>query len=446
MLRLRVPRLVGLLAALVSPPPARATNPLILDQFTADPTVRVFDGRLYLYPSHDIATPPGKGRPDWFCMEDYHVFSSDNLADWHDHGVIVSQTSVPWTKPDAYAMWAPDCVTKNGRYFFYFPAVPKEGKGFRIGVATADHPTGPFTAEARPIEGVHGIDPCVLVDRDGRAYLYYSMRQIFVAPLQDNLLELAAPPQPIANLPAKGLIEGPFVFERNGLYYLTYPHVEDKIERLEYAIGRSPLGPFQPAGVLLDEAASGCWTVHHSIVEYQGEWYLFYHDNDLSPSFDKHRSTRADRLYFNADGTLRKVVPTLRGVGLASAAGELQLDRYSAAGPAGVSVAFLDPATPRAGWKIALDQAGAWVRFGAVDFGAGHQKTAILRASAPSGASLEIRLDRPDGPVIAGFNVAAESAWQLATAPVGHLDSGVHDLIVTATGPGPVSIDWLRFE
>ncbi len=106
--------------------------------------------------------------------------------------------------------------------------------------------------------------------------------------------------------------EGPFTFERNGTYYLTYPHVADKIERLEYATSTSPMGPYKWAGVILDESASGCWTVHHSILDYQGQWYLFYHDRDLSPSFDKNRSIRADKLYFNDDGSIRKVTPTLR--------------------------------------------------------------------------------------------------------------------------------------
>ncbi len=175
-----------------------------------------------------------------------------------------------------------------------------------------------------------GIDPAVLIDKDGSAYLYYSLNKIFVARLKPNMLEIEGEPAVIDNLPKKGLQEGPFVFERNGIYYLTYPHVENKTERLEYATSTSPMGPFKAAGVILDEAESGCWTVHHSIVDYQGQWYLFYHDKDLSPSFDKNRAIRADKLFFNADGTIRKVIPTLRGVGLVEAKSQIQIDRYSA--------------------------------------------------------------------------------------------------------------------
>src|ERR1051325_90258 len=113
------------------------------------------------------------------------------------------------------------------------------------------------------------------------------------------------------------------------------------------------MGPYKTAGGILDETASGCWTVHQSIVEYQGQWYLFYHDKDLSPNFDKNRSIRADRLFFNEDGTIRKVIPTLRGVGIVDALREIQLDRYSAT-TGNVAVGFLNPANTREGWKVAL--------------------------------------------------------------------------------------------
>ncbi len=127
-----------------------AQNPIIRDQFSADPTARVFDGKVYVYPSHDILAVEGKGRVGWFCMEDYHVFSSENLTDWTDHGVIVHQEKVPWVNPKGYNMWAPDCISKNGKYYFYFPAGAKDtalGRGFSIGVAVADNPYGPFTPE-----------------------------------------------------------------------------------------------------------------------------------------------------------------------------------------------------------------------------------------------------------------------------------------------------------
>ena len=433
-------------AGLLSATPAFATNPLIMDQFTADPTARVFEGKIYVYPSHDIKAPPEyKGRPNWFVMEDYHVFSSENLTDWQDHGVIVKQTDVEWVNPSSYSMWAPDSVFKEGKYYFYFPAIAKSG-GFKIGVAIADKPYGPFKPVATSIEGVNGIDPCVFIDKDGNAYLFYSLNKIFVAKLKPSMLEIDGEPAVIANLPTQGLLEGPFMFERNGIYYLTYPHVANKIERLEYATSASATGPFKPSGVILDESASGCWTVHHSIVEYKGQWYLFYHDRDLSPSFDKNRSIRADKLFFNSDGTIKKVIPTLRGVGVVQAQRQIQIDRYSATSDGGIAVSFLDEANPHAGWKTTFSGAKSWVRFDEVDFGQGAQKTIDVRAKATDGGGLEIRLDRQDGPVIGRVEVAPGTEWKTTSAVAKRTAAGVHDLVVTQVGSKPVEVDWVSFR
>lgn len=445
---------VGLLTI----PTAFATNPLIMDQFTADPTARVFEGKIYLYPSHDIKAPPEyKGKPNWFVMEDYHVFSSDNLTDWQDHGVIVKQTAVDWVDPNAYAMWAPDCVFKDGKYYFYFPAIaksegPNDNKrpGFRIGVAVADKPDGPFKPMSTPIEGVRGIDPGVLIDKDGTAYLYYSLGKIYVAKLKPSMTEIDGEPQLIDNLPTRGLLEGPFPFERNGIYYLTYPHVENQRERLEYATSTSPLGPFTQRGVILDESESGCWTVHHSIVDYKGQWYLFYHDKDLSPSFDKNRSARADKLFFNEDGTIQKVIPTLRGVGVVNANSEIQIDRYSAKSAQGATVSFLDDANPHAGWKTTFTAANSWVRFNEVDFGQGAQKSIEVRARNADGTKhhsvIEIHLDKQDGPLLGRIKIRNANDWTVLSTTAKKIPPGVHDLVVNDAGTDAVEVDWIRFK
>ena len=216
---------------------ASAQNPIISEQYSADPTARVFNGKVYLYPSHDIPSPIEKLK-EWFCMADYHVFSSTNLTEWQDHGVIVSQDKVPWVQDGSYTMWAPDCVEKDGKYYFYFPAAPKgEEKGFGIGVAVADQPEGPFMPMWKPIEGVHGIDPCVLIDKDGQAYIYWAGAGLHMAKLKPNMTELASEPKQVEGLP-EGFKEGPFAFERNGKYYFTFPWVREKdgTETLAYAM------------------------------------------------------------------------------------------------------------------------------------------------------------------------------------------------------------------
>ncbi|MGH2271418.1 family 43 glycosylhydrolase [Anaerohalosphaeraceae bacterium U12dextr] len=415
-------------------------NPLILDQFSADPTARVFEGKIYVYPSHDIPAAPGRGRAGWFVMEDYHVFSSENLMDWTDHGVILDQTDVPWLERKSFDMWAPDCVFKDGKYYFYFPA------SGRIGVAVAEKPHGPFKPAEKPIDGVRGIDPCVFIDHDGKAYLYYSMNRIFVARLKENMMELDSQPLVIANLPQKGLIEGPFVFERNGIYYLTYPHVQNKTERLEYATSTTPMGPFEHKGVIMDESPSGCWTNHHSIVEYKGQWYLFYHDKDLSPDFDKNRAIRADYLSFNEDGTIRKVTPTLRGVGIADASKEIQIDRYSTTSPDGVTVDFVDSNQKQKGWKTVLAAQNAWVQYNDVDFGEHKWNSVRVKAASQTGGMVEIRMDNVDGPLAAKVEIPENTDWSVVKSDVLKSLSGIHNLVVKLNDAKKVEIDWIQFE
>lgn len=429
-----------------------AQNPIVRDQFSADPTARVFNGKMYVFPSHDIPTPDGKGlRKDWFCMADYHVFSSENLTDWTDHGVIVSQNKVAWVDSTSYSMWAPDCIERNGKYYFYFPAnkniAGSNGrKGFGIGVAVADRPEGPYISQTEPIKGVNGIDPNVFIDKNGQAYLYWSMGNLFVARLKENMLEIDSEPLVIPNLPNKGLKEGPYVFERNGVYYLTFPHVENKVERLEYAIGDNPMGPFKMTGVIMDESPVNCWTNHQSIVQYNNQWYLFYHHNDFSPKFDKNRSIRVDSLFFDTDGKIQKVIPTLRGVGLTSAHENIQLDRYSNLSKNGASIALLDTVNTFAGWKTILKMPEAWVQYNAVDFGSKKLKTIEVKVQSENGGTLQIRLDKVDGPVMAEVKVPKGKNWNTVEAKISKYQPGIHNLFVVLKDENSTEIDWLQFK
>lgn len=423
----------------------RAQNPVIRDQFTADPTARVFNGRVYMYPSHDIPSPV-KELKEWFCMADYHVFSSENLTDWTDHGVIVTQNAVPWVRRDSYSMWAPDCVEKDGNYYFYFPSAP-DGveRGFRVGVAVGQKPEGPFRPMPKPIEGIMGIDPCVLVDDDGSSYIYWSGMGMKGARLSDDMLHLASEPVNIEGLP-EGFKEGPFIFKRDGKYYFTFPWVQDKTETLAYAMGDSPLGPFTFKGLIMDQSPTGCWTNHHSIVEYDGQWYLFYHHNDYSPEFDKNRSVRIDTLAFNPDGTIRKVIPTLRGVGVTDARTRIQVDRYSDIARNGVSIDYLDRSNPFEGWKTIFKKRGAWVRYDRVDFGDRPATRAVVRARAPKGGHISISTAGSTAPICT-VDLKPDSQWREVSVPVsGTSPSGIQDLVVKLLSGSGVEIDWIGFD
>lgn len=459
-----------------------AQNPIIRDQFAADPTARVFNNKVYVYPSHDIPAPEGQ-RQDWFCMADYHVFSSENLTDWTDHGVIVTQNKVPWVRPDSYSMWAPECVTKNGKYYFYFPSAPKDGRGFAIGVATADRPEGPFTCEAEPIKGVSGIDPCVLIDNDGQAYIYWSGMGIRGARLKANMKELdgeltsvqlparnndnqqAGDQQPrqmlvggqqMEGLP-DGFKEGPYAFRRGDWYYLTFPwvRVENGTETLAYAMSKSPLGPWDFKGIIMAEHSNGCWTNHHSIIEYKGQWYLFYHHNDYSPKMDKRRSARIEKISFNADGTIPEVKPTLRGVGINQATDRIQVDRYTAASN-GVAAEYLDTLNTFRGWSVSLSAKGSWATYADVDFGAIRDGYVVACVKANANTELCIREKNAKGKVLARIKMTLvgengpfrrdmRGQWLTLTAPLEYTPKGVTDLCVTCEGEA-VSVDWVQFK
>ena len=426
-----------------------AQNPIIRDQYTADPTARVFNGRMYLYPSHDIVSPV-EPEKKWFSMEDYHVFSSDNLTDWTDHGVIVTQNKVPWVQRDSYAMWAPDCVEKDGRYYFYFPAAPrgKERKGFGVGVAVAQHPEGPFMPMWRPIEGLHGIDPCVLIDpKDGKAYIYWAGMGMWMARLKDNMMELDSEPQQVQKLP-EGFKEGPFVFSHGGKYYYTFPWVRDSTETLAYAMGDSPMGPFEFKGVIMDESPVACWTNHHSIVEYCGQWYLFYHHNDYSPNFDKLRSARCDRLYFNADGTIQKVTPTLRGVGVSQARSRLQIDRYSRIA-GGADIAFLDTTNYFLGWKTVFPKRGAAVEYDDVDFGTEAVKEVVVRVNTTRPATLRLSAQLAGATTqswTADLKIPATRGWQVVRLKLKNAPMGINNIKTELIKGTNVEIDYIGFD
>ena len=435
-------RLFALLAGLGFVVGIQAQNPIITGQFTADPTARVFEGKLYLYPSHDIPSPIERLK-EWFCMADYHVFSSENLVDWTDHGMILSQENVPWVDSESYSMWAPDCVYKDGKYYFYFPASPKGKKGFNVGVAIADKPYGPFKPLPEPIKGVGGIDPCVLLDTDGQAYLYWSGRGLNVAKLKDNMTELASEPVLVADV-EDGFKEGPFAFKHNGKYYLTYPWVKDKTECLAYAMSDNPMGPFEYKGIIMEQSPTGCWTNHHSLVEYKGQWYLFYHHNDYSPEFDKNRSVRVDSLTFNPDGTIQLVTPTLRGVGITDAGKAIQLDRYSAISQEGASIDYINQANKFDGWKVLFNHKDAWVSYNRVDFGNQEWQKVDARVLSSAGGTLGVYANEK---MIAEIEVPASvSEWKTLSVPVEIAQAGIQDLRVSLVKGNDVQLDWIRFE
>jgi Glycosyl hydrolases family 43/Carbohydrate binding module (family 6) len=276
--------------------------------------------------------------------------------------------------------------------------------------------------------------------------LYWSAGNIYGAKLKENMLELDSDVDTLGVLPTKGLKEGPYMFERNGIYYLTYPHVENKTERLEYATGKHPLGPFKFTGVIMDESPTGCWTNHHSILPFNNQWYLFYHHNDYSPEFDKARSVRIDSLLFNADGSIRKVLSTLRGVGITDAKKQIQIDRHNQLGEKGSSIDFIDTLDRFKGWKTSFSSAGAWVQYNSVDFGKKALKKISINAMSSSGGTLEVHTQSVKGPLIAEVKINPSSGWSITSSKLLQFKPGIQHLFIVLKYNKPIDVDWISFE
>jgi beta-xylosidase len=322
--------------------PVPLGQPLVRHIYTADPSAHVFQGRVYVYPSHDIdhdVTPDDEGAH--FCMEDYHVLSMDHVgAPVVDHGPALHIKDVPWAERQ---MWAPDAAYRDGVYYLFFPAKDHDGI-FRIGVATSRSPEGPFSARPEPISGSFSIDPCAFIDDDGEAYLYFGglwggqlerwqtgtydpkakgppadapALGPRVARLSRDLSAFADPVQGLSIVDTNGkplrasdtdrrYFEGPWVHKYRGTYYLSYSTGDTHF--LVYATSDKPTGPFVYRGRILDPVLG--WTTHHSIVESRGSWYLFYHDSTLSGGVTHKRCVKVAPLRYDDDGSIQKVDPS----------------------------------------------------------------------------------------------------------------------------------------
>jgi len=329
-----------------SPQPCSASGlplrqALVTNMYTADPSAHVFENRLYVYPSHDLEDNPSpNNNGDHYGMKDYHVLSFErgNCAKVVDHGEVLNVANVPWASKQ---LWAPDAAFKNGTYFLYFPARDKQGV-FRLGVAKSASPAGPFVAEPQPIAGSYSIDPAVFVDDDGQAYMYFGgiwggQLQNFrsgtydahgtlpgsdenalgprFAKLSADMLSFDGGVSELSIVDSeqkplkqadnqRRFFEGAWMHKYNGTYYLSYSTGDTHY--LVYATARTPNGPFTYQGRLLTPVSG--WTTHHSIVQYDGKWYLFYHDASLSGA-DNKRSVKVMELAHAADGSMPTLTP-----------------------------------------------------------------------------------------------------------------------------------------
>lgn len=323
------------------------SQPLVTNIYTADPSAHVFNGKIYIYPSHDIdAGDAFDDLGSHFAMEDYHVISMDTpQSPAVDNGVALHVKDVPWATKQ---MWAPDAAEKNGTYYLYFPAKDHDGI-FRIGVATGSSPVGPFKPQPAAIKKSFSIDPAVFKDDDGSYYMYFGgiwggqlqrwRKGVFngehpespfahipndnepalcpkMAKMSDDLLEFAEEPKDVVIVDDSGkpllqgdtekrFFEASWMHKYNGRYYFSYSTGDTHF--LCYAIGDNPYGPFTYAGRILNPVVG--WTTHHSIVEFKGKWYLYYHDSSLSKGVTHLRSIKVAEITYDAEGKIHTLNP-----------------------------------------------------------------------------------------------------------------------------------------
>ncbi len=315
--------------------------PLVRHLYTADPSAHVFEGKVYLYTSHDINTDiPFDDLGSHFAMEDYHVLSLDNInGKVTDHGVALHINDVPWAEKQ---LWAPDAAYQHGKYFLYFPAKRPDGI-FQIGVAVSDSPSGPFIPETDPILSSYSIDPAVFSDDDGKSYIYFGglwggqlqsyrnnkYSSLYKEPLpneralgprvsllSDDMKQFTETVQEILITDENGqpllagdnerrFFEASWMHKHQGKYYFSYSTGDTHF--ICYAIGNNPYGPFTYQGKILSPVVG--WTSHHSICEFNGKWYLFYHDSSLSKGVTHLRSVKVTELTYDENGKIQTIEP-----------------------------------------------------------------------------------------------------------------------------------------
>ncbi|RZK59717.1 MAG: glycoside hydrolase [Pedobacter sp.] len=297
---------------------ANAQNPIIKHIFTADPAPIVYRDTVFLFTGHDTASVSATN----YKMPDWHVFSSTDLVNWKDYGAALSPKTFSWATGDAYAA---QCIERDGKFYWFVSTFHKKDDrsngGAAIGVAVSDHPTGPYKdaiGKALIINEMttdlkhawDDIDPTVMIDDDGQAYMFWGNGSCRWVKLKKNMIEMDGE---INIINPKNYIEGPWVYKRKDLYYLLYASKGTKPEMIEYCTAKSITGPWTYQGII-QENVPNSFTTHPGVLDYKGKSYFFYHNGSLPTGGSYRRSICIDEMFYNADGTIKKIVQTEAGV------------------------------------------------------------------------------------------------------------------------------------
>lgn len=421
-----------------------ADNPIVSQVYTADPAARVFNNRMYVITSHDLDTQNG------YDMVDFTMFSSDDMINWRDHGIVFDvRTNTTW----ASRAYAPDMIFRNGTYYLYFP----DGAN-SIGVATSSSPTGPFTdprgtplvTRSTPNANVQWLfDPGVFVDDDGQAYLYFgggAPGNARVIRLNNDMISVNGA---AITLNVPNFFEALYLHKRNGVYYLSYSTTPETGMRIDYMTSNNPTSGFTHRGTVLQNPWQNGNNNHQSIVEFNGQAYIFYHNRAISNERGAtlyQRSINVDRLFYNADGTIQQVangpagVPKLKNV-----------DPYviNEAETMDNELGIETEGPPNGTRNLAFIDNGDWVQISNVDVGAGAGRFEARVASATSGGNIQIILDNLNNAPVGSVSVGNTGGWQNWQTVSGAINTvtGLHNVFLRFTGGSGFlfNVDWWRF-
>ncbi|MEV5820162.1 family 43 glycosylhydrolase [Micromonospora haikouensis] len=427
--------------------PAHADNPIVQTIYTADPAPIVYNGRVYLYTGHD------EDGSTYFTMKDWRVFSSADMVNWTDHGSPMSLATFAWAEADA---WAGHVVARNNKFYWYVP-VKQRGGGMVIGVGVADSPTGPFRdAIGRPLVGNGEIDPNVMIDDDGQAYLYWGNPNLWYVKLNADMISYSGSPTKIplttagfgtrtGNASRPTLYEeGPWVYKRNGMYYNVFA-AECCSEFIGYSTAPGPTGPWTYRGTVMPRQG-GSFTNHPGVIDFNGGSYFFYHNGALPGGGGYARSVAVEKFSYNSDGTIPSMNMTTTG---APQVGTLNPYVRQEAETIAWSVGVETEPASEGGMNASFLSNGDYIKVKGVAFGAGASSFSARVASAGSGGTIEVRLGSPTGTRVGACTVPVTGGWQTwqtVSCPVTGA-TGTQDLYLRFTGGSGnlFNVNWWQF-
>jgi arabinoxylan arabinofuranohydrolase len=440
---------VGLLVMTLCPAVAMADNPIIQTIYTADPAPLLVNGRVYLYTGHDEDGSTN------FTMREWRVWSSADMVNWTDHGSPLNLASFSWADANA---WAGQVVARNGQFYWYVPMRQRSTGAMAIGVAVSSSPTGPFRdALGRPLVANGEFDPTVFVDDDGQAYLYWGNPHLWFVRLNADMISFSGGPTQIplttagfgtrTGDPGRPTLfeEGPWVYKRNGLYYLVFA-ARCCSEFIAYSTAPGPTGPWTFRGTIMSTQGTS-FTNHPGVIDFSGSSYFFYHNGALPGGGGFTRSVAVERFTYNADGTFPTINMTTAGppqVGTLNP--YLRQEAETTAWASGIETERSSDGGMNVGWI----ENGDWIKVKGVALGAGAASFTARVASAAGGGRIELRLDGLNGTLVGTCTVPGTGGWQTWTTvscPVNR-PTGTHDLYLRfAGGTGfLLNVNWWQFN